>query len=52
MYAIVVVLLNTVIFAFLAYIANRKGYQAMVALAAAGAWLFGVVGGVLIWAWR
>ena len=48
MYAIVVVLLNTLTFAFLAYIADRKGYHAMAALAAAGAWLFGVTGGVLI----
>jgi hypothetical protein len=53
MYAIAVVLLNAVIFASLAYIANRKGYHAMAALAAAGAWLFGVTGGVLIWGiWR
>ena len=53
MYAIVVVLLNTLTFAFLAYIADRKGYHAMAALAAAGAWLFGVAGGVLIWGiWR
>jgi hypothetical protein len=48
MYAVVVVLLNALIFAALAYIASRKGYQAMAALAAAGAWLFGVTGGVLI----
>ena len=27
--------------ASLAYLANRKGYHAMAALAAAGAWLFG-----------
>jgi hypothetical protein len=53
MYAIAVVLLNALSFASLAYIANRKGYHAMAALAAAGAWLFGVTGGVLIWGiWR
>ena len=39
MFAITVVLLNTLSFASLAYIANRKGYHAMAALAAAGAWL-------------
>ena len=51
--AVVVVLLNAHSFASLAYIANRKGYHAMAALAAAGAWLFGVTGGVLIWGiWR
>ena len=48
MFAVVVVLLNTLSFTSLAYIANRKGYHAMAALAAAGAWLFGVTGGVLI----
>ena len=52
MYAIAVVLLNALTFASLAYIANRKGYHAMAALAAAGAWLFGVTGGVLIWGIR
>jgi len=54
MFAVTVVLLNTLSFASLAYFANRKGYHTMAALLAAGAWLFGVVGGVLIWAtlWR
>jgi hypothetical protein len=53
MFAVVVVLLNTLSFTSLAYIANRKGYHAMAALAAAGAWPFGVTGGVLIWGiWR
>jgi hypothetical protein len=53
MFAVVVVLLNALSFASLAYIANRKGSHAMAALAAAGAWLFGVTGGVLIWGiWR
>jgi hypothetical protein len=53
MYVIAVVLLNALTFASLAYIANRKGYHAMAALAAAGTWLFGVTGGVLIWGiWR
>ena len=42
MFAIAVVLLNTLSFASLAYVANRKGYHAMAALLAAGAWLFGV----------
>ena len=51
MFAVVVVLLNALSFAWLAYIANRKGQHAMAALAAAGAWLFGVTG-VLIWVWR
>ena len=37
MFALMVVLS----FASLAYLANRKGYHAMAALAAAGAWLFG-----------
>jgi hypothetical protein len=41
MFAVVVVLLNALSFASLAYLANRKGYHAMAALAAAGAWLFG-----------
>ena len=50
MFAIAVVLLNTLSFASLAYLANRKGYHTMSALLAAGAWLFGVAGGVLIWA--
>ena len=49
MFAVAVVLLNALSFTSLAYIANRKGYHAMAALAAAGAWLFGVTGGVLIW---
>jgi hypothetical protein len=53
MFAIAVVLLNTLSFASLAYFANRKGYHAMAALAAAGAWLFGVISGLLIWGiWR
>jgi hypothetical protein len=53
MFAITVVLLNALSFASLAYIASRKGYHAMAALAAAGAWLFGVTGNVLIWGiWR
>ena len=52
MFAITVVLLNALSFASLAYIANRKGYHAMAALVAAGAWLFGVTGGMLIWVWR
>ena len=51
-FAIVVVILNAISFASLAYIANRKGHYAMAALAAAGAWLFGAAGGVLIWVWR
>jgi hypothetical protein len=51
MFAVVVVLLNALSFASLAYIANRKGYHTMAALAAAGAWLFGVTA-VLIWFWR
>ena len=41
MFALMVVLLNALSFASLAYLANRKGYHAMAALAAAGAWLFG-----------
>jgi hypothetical protein len=49
MYAIAIVLLNTLSFASLAYVANRKGYHTMAALLAAGAWLFGVTGGMLIW---
>jgi hypothetical protein len=49
MYAIAIVLLNTLSFASLAYVANRKGYHTMAALLAAGAWLFGAAGGVLIW---
>ena len=48
MYAVAVVVLNALSFASLAYVANRKGYHAMAALAAAGAWLFGVTGGMLI----
>jgi hypothetical protein len=51
MFAIAVVLLNALIFASLAYVANRKGYYGMAALAAAGAWLFGVAS-VLIVFWR
>jgi hypothetical protein len=51
MFAFAVVLLNAVSFASLAYVANRKGHHAMAALAAAGAWLFGVTS-VLIWIWR
>ena len=42
MFAVVVVLLNALGFASLAYVANRKGHHAMAALLAAGAWLFGV----------
>jgi hypothetical protein len=49
MYAIAVVLLNTLSFASLAYVANRKGYHTMAALLAAGAWLFGAASGLLIW---
>ena len=53
MFAVVVVLLNALSFASLAYFANRKGYHAMAALAAAGAWLFGATSGLLIWGiWR
>jgi hypothetical protein len=51
LYAVAVVLLNTLSFASLAYVANRKGHHAMAALAAAGAWLFGAAS-VLIWFWR
>jgi hypothetical protein len=51
MFAIAVVLLNTLNFAWLAYVVNRKGQHAMAALLAARAWLFGVTG-VLIWVWR
>jgi hypothetical protein len=50
MFAVVVVLLNALSFASLAYVANRKGQHTMAAWAA-GAWLFGVTG-VLIWVWR
>jgi hypothetical protein len=49
MFAVTVVLLNTLSFALLAYLASRKGYHTTAALLAAGAWLFGVAGGVLIW---
>jgi len=42
---------NALSFASLAHVANRKGHHAMAALAAAGAWLFGVTG-VLFWFWR
>jgi hypothetical protein len=41
LYAVAVVLLNTLSFASLAYVANRKGHHALAALAAAGACLFG-----------
>jgi hypothetical protein len=51
MFAVVVVLLNALSFASLAYVANRKGHHALAALLAAGAWLFGVAS-VLIWFWR
>lgn len=51
LYAVAVVLLNTLSFASLAYVANRKGHHAMAALAAAGAWLFGAAS-VLIRFWR
>ena len=51
MFAVVVVLLNALSFASLAYVANRKGQHTMAALLAAGAWLFGVTA-VLIWVWR
>jgi hypothetical protein len=50
-FALVVVLLNALSFASLAYVANRKGYHAIAALAAAGAWLFGVTA-LLLWIWR
>ena len=52
MFAVVVVLLNALSFASLAYVANRKGQHTMAALLAAGAWLFFGVTGVLVWAWR
>ncbi len=51
MFALVVVLLNALSFASLAYIANRKGNHAMAALAVGGAWLFGAAS-VLFWIWR
>ena len=51
MFAVVVVLLNALSFASLAYVANRKGQHTMAALLPAGAWLFGATG-VLIWVWR
>ena len=51
MYAVAFVALNALSFASLAHVANRKGYHAMAALLAAGAWLFGVTA-VLIWFWR
>jgi hypothetical protein len=51
MFAIVVVLLNALSFASLAYVASRKGQHAMAALLAAGTWVFGVTA-VLIWFWR
>jgi hypothetical protein len=52
MFAVAVVLLNALSFTSLAYIANRKRHHTMAALAAAGAWLFGMAGGVLIWGMR
>jgi hypothetical protein len=52
MYAVAVVVLNVLSFASLAYVANRKGYHAMAALLAAGAWLFGVASVWLILVWR
>ena len=52
MYAVAVVVLNALSFASLAYVANRKGYHAMAALGAAGAWLFGVASVWLIWVRR
>jgi hypothetical protein len=52
MYAVAVVVLNALSFASLAYVANRKGYYAMAALLAAGAWLFGVASVWLILVWR
>ena len=51
MFAVVVVLLNALSFASLAYVVNREGQHAMAALLAGGAWLFGVTA-VLIWFWR
>jgi hypothetical protein len=51
MFALVVVLLTALSFASLAYVAHRKGYHAMAALAAAAAWLFGVTA-MLVWIWR
>jgi hypothetical protein len=51
MFAVVIVLLNALSFASLAYVANRRGQHTTAALLAAGAWLFGVTG-VLIWFWR
>jgi hypothetical protein len=50
-FAVVVVLLNALSFASLAYVANRKGQHTMAAPLAARAWLFGVTG-VLIWVTR
>jgi hypothetical protein len=50
MFAVVVVLLNALSFASLAYVASRKGQHTMAALLAAG-WLLGVTG-VLIWVRR
>ena len=52
MYAVAVVALNALSFASLAYVANRKGYHAMAALLAAGAWLFSVASVWLILVWR
>jgi hypothetical protein len=52
MYAVAFVALNALSFASLAYVANRKGYHAMAALLAAGAWLFGVASVWLILVWR
>jgi hypothetical protein len=52
MFALAAVLLYALSFASLAYVASRKGHHTMAAaLAAAGAWLFGVTS-VLIWIWR
>jgi hypothetical protein len=52
MYAVAVVVLNTLSFGSLAYVANRKGYHALAGLLAAGAWLFGVASVWLILVWR
>jgi hypothetical protein len=50
MFVFEVVLLSAQSFASLAYIANRKGYHTVTAVAASGAWLFGAIS-VLIWFW-
>ena len=52
MYAVAVVVLNALSFTSLAYVANRKGYYTMAALATAGAWLFGVASVWMILVWR